>query len=53
MSRSTTLQNFSLLARKMSELWLFKILTSEVEVEAEAEVEIEAEAEVKTVARYS
>ena len=45
------MQNVSLLARKMSELWLFKILTSKVE--AEAEVEIEAEAEVKTVARYS
>ena len=34
----------------MSELRLFKILTSEAEVEAA--VEAEAEAEVKTEARY-
>ena len=40
------MQNVSLLARKMSELWLFKILTSKVEAEAEIE------AEVKTEVRY-
>ena len=34
----------------MSELWLFKTLTSEAEVEAA--VEAEAEVEVKTEARY-
>ena len=45
------MQNFSLLAWKMSELWLFEILTTEAEVEAKAEVE--AEAEVKTDARYN
>ena len=44
------MQNFSLLAWKMSELWLFKTLTSEAEVEAA--VEAEAEVEVKTEARY-
>ena len=33
----------------MSELWLFEILTSEVEVEAD----VQAEAEVKTEARYN
>ena len=36
------MQNFSFLAWKMSELWLFEILTSE------AQVDVEAEAEVKT-----
>ena len=45
------MQNFSLPAWKMSELWLFEILTSEAEVEAKAKVE--AEAEVKTEARYN
>ena len=38
--------NFSLPPLKMSDLWLFEILTSE------AEVEVEAEAEVKTEVRY-
>ena len=41
------MQNYSLLPWKMSELWLFEILTSE------AEIEVKAEAEVKTEARYS
>ena len=41
------MQNLSLLAWKISELWLFEILTSEAEVEAKAE------AEVKTEARYN
>ena len=41
------MQNVSLLAWKMSELWLFEILTYE------AEVEVKAEAEVKTEARYN
>ena len=35
----------------MSDLWLFEILTSEVEVEAE--VDAKAEAEVKTEATYN
>ena len=43
------MQNFSLLAWKISDLCLFEILTSEVEVEAQ----VEAEAEVETEARYS
>ena len=34
------MQNYSLLAWKMSELWLFEILTSEAEVEAKAEAEV-------------
>ena len=42
------MQNLELLTWKMSELWLFEILTSEAEVEVEAK----AEAEVKTEARY-
>ena len=41
------MQNFRLLAWKISELWLFEILTSK------DEVEVEAEAEVKTEARYN
>ena len=40
-------KNFSFLARKMNELWLFEILTSE------AQVEVEAKAEVKIEAKYS
>ena len=47
------MQNFSLLAWKMSELWLFEILTSEAEAEVEAECEVEDKAEVKTEARYN
>ena len=43
------MQNYSLLAWKMSELLLFEILTSEAEVE----VEVEAEADVKSEARYN
>ena len=42
------MQNFNLLAWKMSELWLFKILTSEAEVEVDVEVEAEAEARYVT-----
>ena len=40
------MQNFGLLAWKMSELWLFEILTSE------AKKEVEDEAEVNSEARY-
>ena len=42
--RSTTMQNFSLLAWKMSELCPFEILTSEAEVEVKVKDEVKTEA---------
>ena len=38
--RSTSILNFRLVASKMTELWIFKNLSSEVEVEAEVKIEV-------------
>ena len=40
-SISTSIQNFEVLALKMTELWLFKFLTSKIEVEVKAEIKIQ------------
>ena len=40
------MQDFNLLAWKMSELWPFKILTSEAEVEAKVKAEVKTEASI-------
>ena len=37
---STSMQNFKLLASKMTELWLIKNFDFEVEVKAEAKIEV-------------